>query len=86
MAMNDFMYGIAVCSSAGASLFFLKYWRETRDRLFLLFAAAFVALSVNWLLLVVALPAAEYRHLVYMWRLAAFALILVAIWDKNRDR
>jgi hypothetical protein len=82
--MITFLYGIAVCSTTGVSLFFLKYWRETGDRFFLLFAAAFAALGVNWLLLVVYSPTAEYRHLVYMWRLLGFALILAAIWDKNR--
>ena len=84
--MGDFLYGIAVCGAGGASLFFLRYWRQTRDRFFLFFAAAFAALAVNWLLLVVYHPSVEYRHLFYVWRLLAFGLILTAIWDKNRSR
>jgi hypothetical protein len=82
----DFLNGVAVCGSWGAAVFFLRYWRETHDRFFLLFAAAFVALSVNWLLLVFLQPAAEFRHLVYLWRLGGFLLILAAILDKNRRR
>ena len=81
--MVEFLYGIAVCSCWGVSLFFAKYWRETRDRFFLLFALAFATLSVTWLLLIVYQPAAEFRHLIYLWRLVAFALIIAAIWDKN---
>ena len=82
--MIDFVYGIAVCSCWGASVFFVKYWRETHDRFFLLFALAFLALSLNWSLLAVSHPAAESRHLLYVWRLVGFAFIIAAIWDKNR--
>ncbi|CAN5832833.1 hypothetical protein BH18ACI5_BH18ACI5_18800 [soil metagenome] len=84
--MNDFLYGIAVCGSGGAGLFFLKYWRQTGDRFFLLFAVAFVALALDWMLLVIVPQAAEYRHLLYVWRLVGFGFILAAIWDKNRTR
>ena len=84
--MGDFLYGIAVCGAGGASLFFLKYLGETRDRLFLFFAGAFAALAVDWVLLAVYHPEGEYRHLFYICRLLAFGLILAGIWDKNRTR
>ena len=84
--MIDFLNGIAVGGCWGAGVFFLRYWRETGDRFFLFFTAAFLALSVNWLLLVIYQPTAEARHLVYIWRLLGFALILAAIWDKNRSQ
>jgi hypothetical protein len=82
--MNDFLNGVAVCGAWAAAVFFLRYWRETRDRFFLLFAAAFAALSVNWLIIVLLDPSAEFRHLVYLWRLGGFVLIIAAILDKNR--
>jgi hypothetical protein len=81
----EFLYGIAVCSAGGASVFFLKYWRATTDRFFLFFAAAFASLAVNWSLLAVYHPAGDYRYLVYLWRLLGFGFILTAIWDKNRS-
>lgn len=65
-------------------LFFLRLWRETRDRFFALFGVAFWTLALNWFTLVWAAPASEHRHYFYFIRLAAFLLIIVAILDKNR--
>jgi len=67
-----------------AALFFLRYWRVSRDRLFAFFAVAFALLAANWLALSVIDPAFEARHLIYLIRLAAFVLITIGIVDKNR--
>src|SRR5262245_60048104 len=42
-----------VAATAGwtAGLFFFRFWRDTRDRLFLLFGTAFWLLSLTWVLL-----------------------------------
>jgi small-conductance mechanosensitive channel len=68
-----------------AGLFFLRFWRETRDRLFLMFAGAFWLLSLNQCLLVlsggVAVP--HPYHLIV--RLVGYLLIVLAIVDKNRS-
>ena len=82
--MNEFFWGVASCSCWGAGTFFLRYWRQTRDRFFLLFACAFWVMSLNWVVLASWPPAIETRHFVYLIRLAAFALIIGAVWDKNR--
>jgi hypothetical protein len=82
--MSEFLAGVTACGCWGAGAFFLRFWRETSDRFFLLFALAFWVLSVNWVLVALWRPAAESLHLVYLIRLAGFALILAAIWDKNR--
>jgi NhaP-type Na+/H+ and K+/H+ antiporter len=37
---EGFLLGVIVASSLAAAAFFLKFWRKTRDRLFLGFAAA----------------------------------------------
>lgn len=83
-AVVNFLYGVAACGSWAIAICFLRYWRDTSDRLFLLFAVAFVLLSVDWMSIVALQPAAELRHLTYLWRLAAFVVIGAAIWDKNR--
>jgi|SoiMethySBSTD1v2_1073268.scaffolds.fasta_scaffold413107_3 hypothetical protein len=70
-------YGVAVC--------FARFWRQTTDRLFGLFALAFALLGTNTLLLAAINPAHESRHLVYLLRLAAFLVIIVAVIDKNRS-
>lgn len=68
-----------------SALFFLRFWRSTRDRLFLVFSGAFWLLAVQRLALTLTEPAQEWRTGLYVVRLLAFLLILVAIIDKNRD-
>jgi hypothetical protein len=82
--VHQFLTGIATCASFGVSLFFLRFWTDTRDRFFLLFAAAFLILSVNWGLIAVLQPATEVRPFFYLLRLTAFGLIIAAVVDKNR--
>jgi hypothetical protein len=67
-----------------ASLFFLRYWKVSGERLFAYFAVAFALLAVNWLVLAAIDPAFEARHLIYLIRLAAFIVMIVGIVDKNR--
>ncbi|MGH7629803.1 MAG: DUF5985 family protein [Gemmatimonadales bacterium] len=69
-----------------AGLFFLKYWRDTRDRLFLVFAVAFWMLGVQRALINLIDIAAEHQALFYLLRLAAFLLIMWAVVDKNLVR
>jgi len=83
--VNTFLTGGAAMAAWAAGLFFLRFWRQTGDRLFAYFAGAFWILSVNWVVLAVIAPAAEERHYFYLLRLAAFILIIVAIVDKNRQ-
>ena len=78
------MYGALVMGCFVIGLYFLRYWRETRDRLFAMFALAFWVLGVNWLGLAVMATTYEEQTPFYLLRLAAFVLILVAIVDKNR--
>jgi hypothetical protein len=81
--MQSVALGALVMASAVAGLFFLRFWRETRDRLFAMFALAFWVLGVNWLGLALS-EQPETRTFFYVLRLLAFVLILVAIVDKNR--
>jgi hypothetical protein len=84
--MREILYGILVAECLVVALFFLRFWRQSKDRLFLFFAAAFAILAPNWLLLVYVSPENEARALVYLFRLVAFALIIIAIVDKNRSK
>ena len=79
------MRGALALGFGVAGLFFLRFWRDTRDRLFGLFALAFFTLALSQAGLVIA-GTAERRDPLYWVRLAAFAVILLAIWDKNRTR
>ena len=82
--MNQFLWGACGAAAATITLFFLRFWRQTRDRLFALFALAFMALATNWTILGLVDPANESRHVAYVFRLLAFGLIVAAIIDKNR--
>ena len=65
-------------------LFFWRYWRASRDRLFVFFLAAFWLLGINWAAVAAVSPEHEARPYLYLLRLGAFALIALAIVDKNR--
>lgn len=67
-------------------LFFLRFWKRTRDRLFILFSAAFWVLAGQRLALALNKShlAMEDDTIFYVVRLFAFLLILAAIIDKNR--
>jgi hypothetical protein len=67
-----------------AGLFFLRFWRDTKDRLFAIFALAFFVLTVNRVMIATQVALAGDQH--YWIRLFAFLLILGAIIDKNFKR
>jgi len=85
MNLYTFLLGMLVMASAVVGLFFLRFWRRTRDRLFAIFAAAFWLMGLNWLLLAFYRGDEVNSALLYLVRLIAFVLILVAIVDKNRS-
>jgi len=73
-----------------AALFFAKFWRQSHDRLFMIFGIAFLTFAINRVLLALVPATYEATTYIYGLRLAAFVLIIVAIVDKNlagrRDR
>lgn len=82
--LEAFLLGVIVTSSLVAAAFFFKFWRQTRDGLFLAFAAAFAIESINRLAFLVLETPNDGSPLIYTIRLAAFLLIVVAIALKNR--
>jgi hypothetical protein len=81
----SFLGGVIFAGSLVASLFFLRFWVRSRDRLFAIFALAFALLAANRLVLVALDESNEARTYVYLSRLFAFLLIAAAIVDKNRS-
>jgi hypothetical protein len=76
--------GVLLAGYLVAGLYFLRFWRDSRDRLFAIFAAAFVLLALQRLLLALEVALMEDHVWAYVIRLLAFLLILYAIVDKNR--
>jgi amino acid transporter len=86
LAVSQLISGAILMGYLVAGLFFLRFWRDTRDRLFLIFAVAFVILGAQRLALALAREMLETQTGLYLIRLFAFLLILGAIVDKNRSR
>jgi uncharacterized membrane protein len=84
--LTAFLSGAITMGFFVAGLFFLRFWKKTRDGLFLAFALAFWLLSLNQALLALADIPVEERSWLYLLRLAAFLLIIISIWRKNRAR
>jgi uncharacterized membrane protein HdeD (DUF308 family) len=84
--LEGFLLGIIVTASLTAAMFFMKFWRTSRDPLFLAFALAFLIEGVNRIAFLVIERPNEGSPAIYVVRLLAFLLILAAILRKNRDR
>ncbi|MBO0750004.1 MAG: hypothetical protein J2O44_06200 [Porphyrobacter sp.] len=84
--LYPFLAGAIVMGFAVAALMFLKFWRRTREGLFLAFAGSFLLLGVTQALLTLADFRDEERSWLYLLRLVAFLLILLAMAWQNRRR
>lgn len=79
-----FLSGAVTLGFFAAGLFFLRFWRRTGDTLFLAFSLAFGLLGLAQSIIAVTNVYFEDRSVAYLIRLAAFAIIIVAIGRKNR--
>ena len=82
--MTHFVAGLLVTGYIVATLYFARFWRESRDPLFLFFATGFALLALQRTTLALAylMPVPLTAH--YVLRLAAFVVILTGILHKNR--
>ena len=78
-----FLLGVIVTSSMTAGIFFLKFWKHTRDSLFLAFGLAFIIEGLNRIAVLTVAHPNEGSPWIYLIRLLAFLLILAAILRKN---
>lgn len=84
--MQLFLLGMIAMGCAVAALLFLRFWRSSRDRLFLYFAIAFGLEAFNRALYAINGARSEEVTLYFSLRLVAFLLILWAIVEKNLAR
>ena len=80
----DFLSGAITMGFIVAGLFFLRFWKRTREGLFIAFALAFWLLGLTQCLLTFTDIPVEERSWLFLLRLAAFSLILISIGIKNR--
>ena len=86
MLSADFFSGMIAMGFAVCAVFFLRFWRRTRDSLFLVFSIAFLLLALNQALTTLLGLPLEERSWLYLLRLAAFLIIIGAIVRKNIGR
>jgi uncharacterized membrane protein HdeD (DUF308 family) len=80
---NAFLLGIIAINSVWAGIFFLKFWRQTRDQLFLAFGIAFIIEGLNRAAVMLAAKPNEGNPGIYVVRMISALIILGAILRKN---
>ncbi|MCP3100927.1 DUF5985 family protein [Myxococcus sp. K15C18031901] len=83
--LRSMLNGAVAMGWLACALFFLRFWKQSRERLFAFFSGAFVLLAVNSVAAALMDSLDERRYYLYLARLVAFLVILYAIWDKNRS-
>ncbi len=78
--MSVFLSGALTMAYAVAALYFLRFWRDSHDRLFGFFSAAFWLLALQRAIVTLC----DVGEAIYLVRALAFVLIIIAIVDKNR--
>jgi hypothetical protein len=81
--MDLLLLGAITMASLVIGMFFLRCWRDTKDRFFLFFASSFIVEGLNRATLALSADPNEDRPLFYFVRFLSFVLILIAIADKN---
>ncbi len=81
--INAFLLGVIATECLAAALFFVKFWRDTRDLLFMAFAFFFVLEAGNRITLLFFAHPNEGSPGIYIVRLIGLLIILAAILDKN---
>ncbi|RKH01138.1 DUF5985 family protein [Corallococcus carmarthensis] len=84
--LKPLLDGAVLMAYLACALFFLRFYLQSKDRLFALFSLSFTLMGVHNVLGALLAPDldSERIHYLYVVRLVAYLLILGAIWDKNR--
>lgn len=81
--VSQFLSGAISLASLVIAMFFLRFWRSTRDEFFLYLSLSF-ALECASRAVSAVLELSDSNPLFYGIRIVAYGLIIVAIWRKNR--
>jgi uncharacterized membrane protein HdeD (DUF308 family) len=84
MDPSIFLLGAIAMGTAVVGLFFLRFWRDGQDRLFLWFALSFFLQAGNRIALALSARPNEGSPWHYGVRLLSYCLIIAAILEKNR--
>ncbi|PUA30866.1 MAG: hypothetical protein B0W54_04810 [Cellvibrio sp. 79] len=84
--MNEMLIGAIAACCIVIALFFIRFWRSTRDIFFLFFAMSFFLEGINRVSLVLFSNLHETSPSYYLIRLISYSFIIIAILAKNRRR
>jgi amino acid transporter len=82
--LTTFTSGAIFLGYLAAALFFFRFWKKTRDRLFVMFSISFFVLGMERIVPLFVSITNEHQLYIYGTRLVAFLLLIFAILDKNR--
>lgn len=82
-SLSAFLTGAVSVASLVVALFFLRFWRTTRDAFFLYFSLSFAIEGASRTLSLL-LQVPDSNPIFYGVRVIAYGLIIIAIWQKNR--
>jgi hypothetical protein len=82
--MYNFISGAVMLACAVVGLFFFRFWKQTQDNFFRIFAFVFWLLALERSIPPLLGIADQPRTFIYVIRLLAFSLILYAIAEKNK--
>src|SRR5688572_23118616 len=82
--MNEMLLGAIAACCCVIGLFFLRFWKDTRDIFFLFFALSFFIEGANRMSLVLFSNLHEASPSYYIIRVISYSFIIVAILAKNK--
>ena len=83
-SLVTFMQGATAMGCLALAVVFLRFWKRSGDRLFAIFSMAFAIFALNRVLLGPVAGDETTEAVLYVMRALVFALIFLAILDKNR--
>jgi uncharacterized membrane protein YqgA involved in biofilm formation len=82
-ATASFLSGMVAMGFIIGGLFFFRFWRRTRDKLFLAFGFAFLLFAVNQAFVALSGFPREDQSVFYLLRFSGFIILIAAIIAKN---
>lgn len=82
--MKEMLLGANAIAALVVALFFVRFWRNTRDRFFIFFSVAFLIDAIVRIALGLGHWSEDTEPFIYLGRLLSFGIIIAAIVDKNR--
>jgi hypothetical protein len=80
-----FLSGAGMMGAFTCAAFFFRFWKKTGERIFLIFGLTFTTLAIERFVLAGYNAPQEHQAFIYLIRLFAFGMLLLGIWDKNRQ-